>query len=433
MLFTIRSNWALLLGIGLLMLGHGLQNTLLGVRASIEGFPTSVTGIVMSGYSIGFLVSAIVTPRLVAHVGHVRVFAAFTALASSAILAHALLLEPISWFVLRFLTGVCMSGAYVVAESWLNRAATNEDRGSLLSVYMLVQLTAWAGGQLLLNAADPGGFRLFIGVSVLLSIAVVPMLLTASPAPATAAARSFGLIRLYRSSPLGFVGMFGVGLSQGAFFAMGAVFAGKIGLDVAGISLFMALAIVGGVLLQWPVGRLSDRLDRRRVVTGTTILAGLATGIVVIAGTGTFPVVAAAFFLYGGMCLPMYALCIAHTNDNLDAEDMVGASGTLVLVVGIGMVLGPPLAAAAMDLQGPVGFASFFTIVHLGIGAFALYRMTRRASVPMADQGQHIYAPQPSPVAVALVQETAIGQQEAKEQTEIVQSPLASPAGQGYN
>ncbi len=433
MLQTVRSNWALLLGIGLLMLGHGLQNTLLGIRATIEGFPTSVTGIVMSGYSIGFLVSAIVTPRLVAHVGHVRVFAAFTAMASSAILAHTLLLEPISWFVLRFITGVCMSGAYVVAESWLNRAATNEDRGSLLSVYMLVQLTAWAGGQLLLNAADPAGYRLFIGVSVLLSVAVVPMLLTASPAPAVAAARSFGLLRLYRSSPLGFVGMFGVGLSQGAFFTMGAVFAGAIGLDVAGISLFMTLAIVGGMLLQWPIGRLSDRLDRRKVLTGTTILAGLATGIVVLAGTGTFAILAAAFFLYGGMCLPMYALCVAHTNDKLDDEDMVGASGTLVLVVGIGMVLGPPLAASAMDLQGAVGFASFLTIVHLGVGAFALFRMTRRGPVPMADQGQHIYAPQPSPVASALVQEAAIGRQEAREPVEPAQSPLASPASHGYN
>ena len=259
------------------------------------------------------------------------------------------------------------------------------------------------------------------------------MLLTASPAPATAAAKSFGLIRLYRTSPLGFVGMFGVGLSQGAFFAMGAVFAKAIGLDVAGISYFMALAIVGGVVLQWPVGRLSDRLDRRKVLTGTTILAGLATGLVAMAGTGSFSIVAAAFFLYGGMCLPMYALCIAHTNDNLDAEDMVGASGTLVLTVGIGMVLGPALAAMAMDLQGPVGFATFFTLVHLGVGAFALYRMTRRAPVPMAAQGQHVFAPQPSPVASVLVQEEAIDRQEVKEPVDLPQSPLASPAGQGYN
>jgi MFS family permease len=432
MLKTVTSNWALLLGIACLVLGHGLQNTLLGVRASLEGFPTSVTGVIMAGYSIGFLVSAVVTPRLVANVGHVRVFAAYTALASSAILAHSIMVEPISWFFLRFVTGVCISGAYVIAESWLNKAATNENRGSLLSIYMVVQLSAWAGGQLLLNIADPSGFQLFITVSVLISIAVVPLLLTASPAPAIAPARRFGLLQLYKSSPLGFVGMFVTGLSQGAFFGLGAVFADAAGLGLTEISLFMALAIVGGVLLQWPIGRLSDKLDRRRVLTGTTILAGLATGIVALLGTGDFRIVTGAFFVYGGMCLPMYALCIAHTNDNLAADDMVAASGTLVLIVGIGMVLGPPLAAGAMDLQGPKGFALFLTIVHLGLGAFALYRMTRRAPVPMAAQGQHIYAPQPSPGAQALVQETAVELQEGQEANASTQSPLASPAGQGY-
>lgn len=432
MLKTVASNWALLLGIACLVLGHGLQNTLLGVRASIEGFPTSITGLIMAGYSIGFLVSAVITPKLVANVGHVRVFAAFTALASSAILAHSILIEPVSWFFLRFVTGVCISGAYVISESWLNKAATNENRGSLLSIYMVVQLSAWAAGQLLLNIADPSGYQLFITVSVLISIAVVPLLLTASPAPAIAPARHFGLLQLYKGSPLGFVGMFVTGMSQGAFFGLGAVFAGASGLAVAEISYFMALAIVGGVLLQWPIGWLSDRLDRRRVLTGTTILAGLATGVVAVLGTGDFRIVTGAFFVFGGMCLPMYALCIAHTNDNLVADDMVAASGTLVLVVGIGMVLGPPLAAAAMDLQGPRGFALFFTIVHLGLGAFALYRMTRRAAVPMAEQGQHIYAPQPSPVASVLVQEAAVESQEGQEASVTPQSPLASPAGQGY-
>jgi MFS family permease len=369
---------------------------------------------------------------MVANVGHVRVFAALTAVASSSILAHSIFVEPISWFALRFVTGFCISGAYVICESWLNKAATNENRGSLLSVYMLVQLTAWAAGQLLLNVADPAGFRLFIVVSVLLSIAVVPMLLTASPAPAIAAARRFGLLDLYKTSPLGFVGMVGVGLSQSAFFGMGAVFAGTAGLDLAEISLFMALTIVGGVIMQWPIGRLSDRLDRRKVLTGTTIVAGVATGAIGLLGTGNFPLVAAAFLIYGGMCLPMYALCIAHTNDYLNPDDMVAASGSLVLVVGSGMVLGPLLAAAAMDLQGPAGFALFLAIVHLGVGAFALFRMTRRGSVPMAEQGQHIYVPQPSPVASALAQEAAVESSSGHEGTEMKNSPLASSAGPGY-
>jgi len=432
MLKTVSSNWALLLGIALLVLGNGLQSTLLGVRAGIEGFATSITGLIMSGYSLGFLVSAILTPKLVANVGHVRVFAALTALASSSILTHSILIEPVSWFALRFVTGFCISGSYVIAESWLNKAATNENRGALLSVYMLVQLSVWAAGQLLLNVADPGGFGLFIAVSVLISIAVVPLLLTASPAPAIAAARSFGILRLYQTSPLGVVGIFAVGMSQGAFFSMGAVFGGAIGLDVARLSYFMALAIVGGVLLQWPVGRLSDKLDRRKVLTTVTILTGLATGVVVVLGTADFAIVAGAFFLYGGLCLPMYALCIAHTNDHLAADDMVAASGTLVLVTGIGMVLGPPLAAAAMDLIGPAGFALFFSAVHLGLGGFALYRMTRRPSLPMEAQAGHVYTPLASPVASSLVQEAWLESQEGKEAAEPAQSPLASGSGHGY-
>ena len=432
MIKTVTSNWALLLGIALLILGLSLQNTLLGVRAGIEGFPTSLTGLIMSGYSVGFLISAVFTPKMVANVGHVRVFAALTAVASSSILAHSVLVEPLSWLAFRFVTGFCISGTYVIAESWLNKAATNENRGSLLSVYMVVQLSAWAGGQLLLNVADPGGFALFIMASVLLSLAVVPMLLTASPAPAIAPARHFSLLKLYRSSPLGFVGMFGVGLSQGAFFGMGAVFAGAVGLPIAQISYFMALTIIGGVLLQWPVGKLSDRLDRRKVLIGTTIVAGLATGVVGIVGTDDFTLVAGAFFVYGGMCLPMYALCIAHTNDYLDNDDMVAAGGSLVLTFGIGTVLGPLLAAGGMDLRGPAGFALLLAIVHLGIGGFGLYRMTRRASLPAAAQGQHIYMAQPSPMAQALAQEAAVESQEAHASEQTPQSPLASSPGQGY-
>jgi MFS family permease len=297
---------------------------------------------------------------------------------------------------------------------------------------MVVQLAAWAAGSLLLNVADPGGFALFITVSILLSFAVVPMLLTASPAPAIAPARHFSLLKLYRSSPLGFVGMFGVGVSQGAFFGMGAVFAGAAGLPIAQLSFFMALTIIGGVLLQWPVGRLSDLLDRRKVLIGTTIVAGLATGVVGLVGTADFTIVSAAFFVYGGMCLPMYALCIAHINDYLDSDDMVAAGGSLVFTFGVGTVLGPLLAAAGMDLQGPAGFALLLAIVHLAIGAFGFYRMTRRESLPAEAQGQHIYMAQPSPVAQALAQEAAVESYESEEGDKTPQSPLASAPSQGY-
>ncbi|MCB1833020.1 MAG: MFS transporter [Geminicoccaceae bacterium] len=414
MLATIRANWALLVGIGLLMLGHGLQGTLLGVRAVIEQFPTSVTGIIMSGYSIGFLASAVFTQRLVRKVGHVRVFAALSAVASAAILAHSILAEPFTWFVLRFVTGFCMSGVYVIAESWLNASTDNEHRGQLLSVYMVVQLSAWAGGQLLLNLGDPGDFPLFIFVSVLVSIAVVPLLLSAIPAPVLPAARKFSLADLYKTSPLGCIGMMAVGLSQGGFFNMGAVFAQTIGFSVAEISMMMAVTTIGGMLLQWPVGQLSDKLDRRTVLTVVTLVASVAlTGTLVFGFDDPYSLTA-AFFIYGGMCLPMYSLCVAHTNDYLESDQMIGASSTLVFANGLGMVVGPLVLGPVMQWSTPFAFIAMLAIVHGVLGIFAIYRSRVRPSVPLDEQGQHVYIPAAAPTSVV----TSIAQEEAVENAE---------------
>ena len=410
MITTVRANWALLTGIALLMLGHGLQGTLLGVRANIEAFPTSVIGFVLSGFSLGFMASAFVTQRLVRRVGHVRVFAALAAVASAAILLHSLWPEPITWFVLRFVTGVCMSGVYIVTESWLNASAGNEERGQLLSVYMVVQLAFWAGGQLLLVAGDPASPTLFILVSVLVSIAVVPLLLSASAAPIVTVPRKFGLRDLYRTSPLGCIGMITVGLSQGAFYSMGAVFAQTIGFSIAQISVFVAATTFGGMLLQWPIGRLSDRFDRRRVLTIVTLIAALVLTLVLLFRLHDPVSLTIAFMIYGGMCLPMYSLCIAHTNDFLDAEQMVGASSALVFANGVGFTLGPLLIGPLMQATGPFAFIAAIATVHGALGAFAVWRATRRSAVPLDAQGPVVYlATTGAPTAVV----TTIAQEEA--------------------
>ena len=233
MLSILRSTWALMLGIGLLMLGHGLQGTLLGLRANMEGFPSAVTGVVMSGYYIGLLIGSLRVPTLVARVGHVRVFGALLSLGSTTILFQALFVEPVAWFLMRLLTGYCFAGAFIVAESWLNGSATNETRGRLLSLYMVVQMGGMAAGQFLLNLADPRGFDLFILVSVLISIAAVPMLLTAVAAPTVTSPRDIGLLELYRLSPLGVVGIAGVGIANSGLFSMGPVYATQEGLSIA--------------------------------------------------------------------------------------------------------------------------------------------------------------------------------------------------------
>jgi MFS family permease len=335
MMAAVSSTWALLLGMALLMIGNGLQGTLLGVRASLEGFATSTTGILMSGYYVGFLAGSALAPRLVARVGHVRVFGALASLASVAILVHALFVGPATWLAMRLMSGFAYAGLYVVAESWLNEEATNATRGRLLSVYMVVSLGGVALGQALLNLADPSTPDLFVLVSVLVSLGLVPMLLSASRMPAFEAPSAVGVRQLYDATPTGVLGMFITMIAQGAFFGMGAVYASEVGLSVGEISLFMGLALLGGVLLQWPIGRLSDTFDRRQVIVTASLLAAVLAFAAALLGDDVprLPLFALVS-LFGGVLLPMYSLCIAYTNDYLRPDQMVDASGTLVLIGG---------------------------------------------------------------------------------------------------
>jgi MFS family permease len=408
MVAAVASSWALFLGIALMMLGNGLQGSLLGIRASLEGFPTTVTGILMSGYYAGFLVGSVLAPKLVARVGHVRVFAALASLASSAILVHVLWIDPASWTLIRLVSGFCYAGLYVVVESWLNDQASNETRGQLLSAYMVVVLGGAAGGQILLNVADPSGAKLFILVSILISLALIPLLLSTGRTPPFEAPSPVGIRQLYRVSPTGVVGYFGTVMANGAYFGMGAVYGREIGLSIRDISVFMSLILLGGMFLQWPIGRLSDAWDRRQVLTGVTFLAAVLAVLASLAAGRSLLGLFALTALFGGTSLPMYSLCIAYTNDYLERDQMVQASGTLVLIGGIGAVFGPTTAAIAMQSFGAAGFFWWLAVIHAVIGVFALYRMTRRAALPRAAQGSYVaVAPRVTQVASALYAEEA--------------------------
>lgn len=402
---AIIASWALFLGIAMIMLGNGLQGSLLGLRATLEGFATATTGFVMSGYYVGFLLGSSLAPKLVKRVGHIRVFTALASLASAAVLLHAVFIAPVAWAAMRLITGFSYAGLYVVAESWLNDRATNETRGQLLSVYMVITLGGMASGQLLLNVADPAGFRLFILISVLVSAALVPIALTAYAAPNFQAPSHVSLRQLYEISPLGVLGSLGTGIAHGTLFGMGAVYARNAGLSVEQISYFMAIAIFGGVALQWPIGQLSDRLDRRRIITIVTFTAAVVSlaAIPVSAVSTMGLLVLMAFF--GGMSLPLYSLCLAYTNDHLDPLQMVAASGSLVFVVGVGASLGPAAAALIMSVIGPNGFFWWLGAIHVAIGLFAIYRMTMRAATPVDEQGHCAPAPpRASPVSAYLTQ-----------------------------
>ncbi len=369
------------------MLGDGLQGTLLAVRADQEGFSATVTGMIMSSFYLGFLCGSILTPRVMTLVGHIRVFAALAALASATILVHAVFVEIPAWIALRFLSGICFAGLYVVAESWLNDRATNETRGKLLSLYMVVTYMGVGIGQLFLNLADPRGYPLFVLTSVLISIAVVPLLLSANDTPGFDESVRLKLKELFRISPLGIVCMFIEGLVTATLFALGPIYGQRLGFNLEEISYFMASAVVGTILLQWPIGALSDRFDRRLVLTIVAFLASAAAYLCIRAEYESTIVQFLAVGLFAGLALPLYSVCIAHTNDHLEPKQMIAASGTLVLVGGIGAIIGPVVVAALMDFYGNDFFFWCMGGAHLITALFALYRMAKRPATPLAKQG----------------------------------------------
>ena len=405
---ALKSSWALLLGFGILMLGDGLQATLLAVRADQEGFSATVTGFIMSSFYLGFLCGSIITPKIMVKVGHVRVFAALAALASTSILIHAVFIEIPVWVLLRLISGFCFAGLYVVAESWLNDRTTNRNRGKLLSLYMLVTYIGVGLGQLCLNLADPQDFHLYILTSVLISIAVIPLLLSAGESPNFTESVTIKIRELYKLSPLGVTSIFIEGMVSATFFALGPLYGQRQGLNIQEISYFMTSAVIGTILLQWPIGALSDRFDRRIVLTIVSILTAIAAFGCVSPLINSNVDLYIAVGLFAGLALPLYSICIAHTNDNLEPRQMIAASGTLVLAGGIGAIIGPITVAAAMDFIGVHAFFWCMGSAYIVIAIFALFRMTRRRAQPLDQQGNLSPTPMhPSSAAIECIQQHA--------------------------
>lgn len=385
----MSASWALFAGIALLTLGTGLQGTVIGVRASLEGFDTVATGFVFSAYYVGFLLGSSLAPRTLTRVGHIRVFAALASSASAAVLLHALFVQPATWVVIRFVVGLCAAGLFVTAESWLNDRADERTRGRLLGVYFVVLMGGMGSGQLLLNAADPLGFELFVLASVLVSFAAVPILLTAKPAPSFPDLHPVAFGWLFRQTPLGVVGSAASGFITGALFTLAAVYGATIGLSAARISVFMAAIFAGGVLMQIPLGQLSDHGDRRLTIAFTAA-SGAALcflGAVSLDGPG-LPHLALMVGI-GGTAVPLYSMVLAHTNDYLEPAERVGAGARLVFASGAGAVLGPLVGAVVMSAVGPEGFFWTLSVVLAAISVYALYRITRR---PAASHDRRAHA-----------------------------------------
>jgi MFS family permease len=414
---VLTSAWALLLGMCLLMVGNGMQGTLLGIRGGIEQFSTFEMSIVMSCYFVGFLGGSRMAPGMIRRVGHVRVFAALASAISAVMILYPTFPNVAAWSLGRVVIGFCFSAVYVTAESWLNNAATNENRGQALSLYMIVQTIGIVAAQALLLAADPSGFVLFVIPSVLVSLAVTPILLSISPTPAFSATKPMSLRELMNFSPLGCVGMFLLGGVFSAQFGMAAVYGAESGLSVAQISTFVATFFVGSMILQYPIGWVSDRMDRRLLIVITALVGAAGSALGMMFGH-VFVFLLAAAFVVGGMSNPLYSLLIAHTNDFLDHEDMASASGGMIFINGLGAIAGPVLTGWMMGTAlGPAAFFLFMGVLFLALAGYAAWRSTRRAGVPVAETGSYVaILPSATPVAVEAAQEYSIeSEQEARE------------------
>lgn len=405
MLDVIRNSWALLFGMLLLMVGNGLHGTLVGVRGDIEGFSTAEMSIIMSAYFAGFLGGSQAAPAMIRRVGHIRSFAALGSMVSAVLILFPVIVEPIAWMVFRVVIGFCISAVYVTAESWLNNASTNENRGQTLSIYIVVQLLGVVVAQGLLVLGDPAGFTLFIVLSVLVSVSFAPILLSVTPTPPFEATKPMGLMEVFHVSPLGSVGMFILGGIFGGMFAMSPVYATEVGLSLGEISLFVASFYVGGMIMQYPIGWLSDRMDRRILILAVCAIGAVAGLSGAVAGANfTFLLIAAFFF--GGLANPLYALFLAYTNDFLEYEQMAAAGGRLVFITGVGAIAGPLVIGVVIDLIGPRGFFLFLASLMAFIAVYAAYRMTvRPAPTPDSTESYAPVLPSASPVVMEAVQE----------------------------
>ena len=383
---VIAATWPLLLGMGVLMLGAGLQSTLLALRATLEGFPPPVTGIVMSCYYVGYLLGTLIAPPLLRKVGHIRVFAALAAVASAAILVQGSFVNPIAWGAMRLVSGLCLAEIYVVAESWLNDRASRANRGRLFAIYMLVLYVGLGAAQFLLLLSSPSSATPFMLVSVLISLALVPIVLSAHQIPERAAPGKVRIMDLYRNSPMGVAGVIVSGLISATIFSMGPVYAQLSGLETDGVARFMGVSILAAVVTQYPVGRLSDRMDRRTVIAGICTLATIVAGSIVAFRSIPHALFLTLAGLFSGLALTIYSLSVSHVNDKIEPGQMVAASSALLLLNGTAAVIGPVLSGSLMAVFGPHAYFATLATLTGALLLYDLWRKSRRRPVPPSQK-----------------------------------------------
>jgi len=407
---VLKNSWALFLGMGLIMMAHGFQGSLLGVRAVSEEFSLASTGFMMSGYFVGYFIGARTVPNIISGVGHIRVFAAFASIASLGILMHSVFVNPLTWFVLRIINGFCMVSIFTITESWLNDRSSNKNRGKVLSIYMIITYASMGVGMFFLNFSKPQNFEPFILISVIMSLALIPILLTKRKPPNFKKLKTMSLRELYESSPLGMVSAVIYGTTQSALFTLLAVYAASMNFTIFEISLVTFLLAISGAISQYPVGNLSDKYDRRLVIIYSTFGASLFALLAIFSSsTMHLPGDLGSKFwfyifltLFAFCSLPMFSLILAHTNDFITKDKFVAAGAGLQFAFGLGAISGPFLCSLFMNLVGPNGFFVFLLFFHSLIGIFGIYRMKIRPTKENPDS-QFVPVPQTiTPVGMEL-------------------------------
>ena len=426
----IKNSWALFTGFGMIIISHGFQGNLLGIRAVLEDFNYIATGTMMSGYFIGYFIGANMVPNLVSKVGHIRVFAAFASIASLSALVHAVFVDPIVWTLSRFLTGFSMIGIFIIVESWLNDRATNKTRGKVLSLYMLVTYLGMSIGNLLLNVSSPKNYEPFIMISLLFSIALVPILLTKRKPPKFKKTTSIKIKELFKISPFGSFSTFCSGFIFSAMLTMLSVYAVTMNLSVFEISVLLVGVTLAGALFQWPIGSLSDNYDRRLIIIGCCLFASIFTVLSILYSGLTFnnliseEMLRFSYFAVGtgmdktklfifiillaGMILPLFSLNLALVNDYIPKEKFVAAGGGLNIIFGLGAIGGPIICSLLMSFLGPNGFFVHLLFFLLGISFFGIFRLTKRK---YEDNPESTFTPLPkdiTPLGIELDPDTGV-------------------------
>ena len=398
---TVVSIWPLFAGLSLIGLAVGVQGSLLGVRASLEGFDDFLIGLLMSCYFAGFLAGSLLTPKMIQRVGHIRIFAALSAVASVTILIHSIYVEPWAWALMRLFTGFAFSTIYVVSESWLNQASTNANRGQILSIYTAILLAGICAGQFMLNLANPLDFTLFILISVMVSVAAVPILLSVVITPTIEDSDRVTIRHLWYRAPMGVTGIVLSQWVSSILFGMGAVYATKLGFTVYQVANFMGAMMAGGMILQWPLGKLSDMIDRRWVM-GFACLCAVGFALLISRESEASLKLYGLIFAFGGCSLSLYSIVVALTNDHLRPSEIVPASGTIVLISGLTSITGPITAVFWLQIFGLQSFFVLLASCLLLLAGISIWRVLTIEALPSEYKGQVILQAATAPVGTVL-------------------------------